>query len=280
LQGWPRFLAPSIIGIYNAEVIDPAKQVWFVTQARKPGLLYNSAFLSDPREVPTKSRVMHSENFVNIFNNYKRENSFTNGLFALLQISVQEQPLFVESFLQELLDISPRRKEAAFSFSTRVLRGIDHADAELSCGDCCLRFETKIWSGDLRHSQAGLRIRELKKCSGRLKRMVFLTPDDAGSTYVKEFFSHYQPTVLHLAWTDVSGFLERSILHRKGTFSELVRQFVSRIKEQILEQDFAGVITKIAFGPRTGVFSKRYLRELPEERCWNTPSGPSRLNRV
>jgi hypothetical protein len=77
--------------------------------------------------------------------------------------------------------------------------------------------------------------------------------------------------VLHLDWKQVHDFLERSVRRGSGTLSELVTQFLARIREQVFEQDFAGVITKVRFGPDTGVFPESYLRELLREKQWHTP---------
>ena len=121
---------------------------------------------------------MDSIHAVNVFNTYdQEENSFTNGLFSLLRISVYEDPQFVTSFLKDLLHIEPQGGIESM-FGVRVLRGIAFADAELRCGNCCLRFETKIVSEALPDAEVRRRLRDLKGCAGRLKRVVLLTPDD------------------------------------------------------------------------------------------------------
>jgi hypothetical protein len=210
---------------------------------------------------------MTAENGVNIFNTYKEENSFTNGLFSLLKLSVYEKPGLVASFLK-LLDIERHAK--VFDCSFGVLRGIDFADAELRSGDCCLRFETKIKSGSLSRQQVRRRLNELRRCPGRLKRVVLLTPDDSNSSYIGGFGSKH---VRHLGWIKVYRFLEEFANAKDGTFSELATQFLYRIRSQVFQLDFAGVITKIAFGDHSQVYPDEYLGEFRRREwdCWNTP---------
>jgi hypothetical protein len=52
---------------------------------------------------------MDSTSVVNVFNTYKQENSFTNGLFSLLHLSVYEKPRFIASFLKKLLHLGKKR---------------------------------------------------------------------------------------------------------------------------------------------------------------------------
>jgi hypothetical protein len=210
----------------------------------------------------------------NVFKTYgQEENNFTNGLFSLLRISVHERPRFIASFLNDLLHLSPEGGIDSV-FRVRVLRGIEFADAELRCKNRCLRFETKIVSGALTHGEIRRRLRELKGCPGRLKRVVLLTPDDGKSQYIKHFLSKYRPNLLHLGWKSVYDYLERFVRNGKSTvFSELVKQLVEQIRECVFKHDIAGVITKIAFGDYSEVYSDEYLGEMRrwEWTRWHTP---------
>jgi len=220
---------------------------------------------------------MDSIHAANVFNIYGQdENNFTNGLFSLLRISAYEKPKFIESFLSDLLHLPPQ-EEIDSIFSVRVLRGIEFADAELRSRTCCLRFETKIVSGALTHTQIRRRLKDLKKlkdCSGKLKRVVLLTPDDPKSQYIKLFLAKYKPKVLHLGWKNVYDYLKKAVSKGKQTvFSDLVNQFLEQIHECVFKHDFAGVITKIAFGDHAGVYSEEYLDEMKRDewKDWGTP---------
>lgn len=222
---------------------------------------------------------MESEHAVNVFKTYKQEeNNFTNGLCSLLRLSIHERPRFIASFMKELLDLTIHGALDS-RVRVRVLRGIQLADAELSGGSCCIRFETKVASGTLRHEQVRRHLRELDRRPGRLKRVVLLTPDDSESSYIKEFLFRYKPTVVHLGWRSVYDYLlEKSAAgNMSPLWAELVRQFLERIHERVFEQDMAGVITKIAFGEHAEVFPtttaehKGYLDLLLTDKRWNTP---------
>lgn len=206
---------------------------------------------------------------VNIFNTYKLENSFTNGLFALMKLSVYEKPAFMRSMLK-LLGIESTQQPTCH-FLVRVLRGIDHADAELRVGTSCLRFETKINSGALADTQIRRRLRELKRCRGRMKRVVLLTPDDSKSIYIKRILKRW-PKVVHIGWMRIFRLLT-SFASGKGTFAALVKQYLERIQNQIFQQDYAGVITKVAFNDHTEVLEESYLGELKRDEweSWSTP---------
>ena len=129
-------------------------------------------------------------------------------------------------------------------------------------------------SGALPDVEVRRRLRDLKGCPGRLKRVVLLTPDDGKSQYIKQFLSKYKPTVLHLGWKSVYDYLEKAVGNGKRTaFSELVNQFLERIRECVFKHDFAGVITKIAFGDHSGVYPEKYLGQMRKDEWthWNTP---------
>ena len=232
---------------------------------------------------------MKSDHAVNVFKTYKQEeNNFTNGLCSLLQLSVYERPQFIASFLKELIHVAPQGRIRS-RVRVRVLRGIQLADAELCGENCCIRFETKIASGTLRHGQVRRHLRELDSCSGRLKRLVLLTPDDGESSYIKEFLSEYKSKVLHLEWRRVYEHMHNSSESGRLSplLSELVRQFLERIEERVFEQDMAGVITTIKFVANEkgkGVFRETtaehvgYLDELPTDKRWNTPRPYKQLD--
>src|SRR5208283_5429776 len=114
----------------------------------------------------------------------------------------------------------------------------DHgiADAELRGDACRIWFETKIVSGAFgRHDrlndsdcQVCRHLKSLRRCPGRLKRLVLLTPDDSHSSYIKQILSkhNHNPGVLHLEWRSVYDYLSKSLGNGADrVFSKLVWQF-------------------------------------------------------
>ncbi len=213
---------------------------------------------------------------VNFFRHYKQEeNRFTNGLISLLSVS---PPKFAVAFFRTLLGV-----ELSGAFETFcVLRDIPgHADAQLCGSDWCIWFETKITCGSLSDSQLRRHLRRLRNCRGRLKRLVLLTPDDSKSNYIKQIRSKYKPKVLHLEWRKVYGYLERSIDNGvTTTFSTLMHQFLEQIQDRIFEQDYAGIIQKVSFGEKSGIFADTFLNDLRsgEWKYWDTPQKYEKLD--
>ena len=109
---------------------------------------------------------------------------------------------------------------------------------------------------------------------------VLLTPDDHKSQYIKRILAKYRPRVLHLEWKRVYDFVEkRSVDGKQTIFSELVKAFLERIRECVFEQDFAGVIGKIAF-KKAGIDPKTFLDEMRSGIWteWGTPSPYKQLD--
>jgi hypothetical protein len=236
-----------------------------------------------------------SEDTVSIFTPYKQEeNRFTNGLVALLDLSSRcSGPLPATSLLRDLIALELRGEIGSF----RVLRGFDgHADAELCGPGSCIRFETKIRSGALDEGQVKRHLKCLQQAPQTRKVLVLLTPDDGDSSYIKGFLSgksirsfcskgeHHR--VRHLEWKSVYKHLDRAVAHTRATvFSRLVMQFLNQIRDRIFEQDFAGIIQKIAFGDDSEVYAETndehtgYLDDdLQNWDQWNTPRRYDKLD--
>ena len=63
--------------------------------------------------------------------------------------------------------------------------------------------------------------------------------------------------VIHLEWKRVYDHLERAVARSRTTvFSRLVSQFLEQIHDRIFDQDFAGIIQKIAFGDESEVYAE------------------------
>ena len=237
-----------------------------------------------------------SKDTLNIFTGYgQEENQFTNGLVSLLELSRHTGTPLAKLLLTTLAKFVLKEEIKSF----RVLRGIDGtADAELCGSDCCIRFETKIEAGplDLRKEQIPAHLERLERSPQALKVLVLLTPDDGNSDYIKRILSNKsikafcrkgKHHVLHLEWRHVYEFLKDSVAKDEQTvFNQLELQFLRQIHDRIFDQDFAGIIQKIAFGDWTEVYPYTtkehdgYLDEMKrgEWTCWHTPREYKKLN--
>lgn len=215
---------------------------------------------------------------VNIFAQYKQlENHFTNGLISILALSRIECPALIDSFLKDVLALSPASGVNEFY----VLPGKDGTiDGELKGEDCCIWLETKIKSGSLdawqihQHLKGNGASKGLRQRTETLRRLVLLTPDDSRSGYIQLFRLIDSQSILHVEWKKVYTFLARFEDDlRPNTLSELIRQFRASVYEMIFTQDMAGVIVKIAFGKKAEVYPDKYLDEMRAGLWtrWNTP---------
>ena len=83
---------------------------------------------------------------------------------------------------------------------------------------------------------------------------------------------------MHLEWRRVHDYLKDSATNPETTmFSRLVSQFLEQIHDRIFEQDFAGIVQKIAFGVHAGVYPESYLDEVKRRDRWNTPRRYEKL---
>ena len=216
---------------------------------------------------------------VNIFRSYKQEEDhFTNSLISVLSFSRFDGPEVVDSFLHKLMGLKPKGDIDKF----RVLQGIEGtADGELSGADCCIRIESKIVSGTLRMEQILDHLKYLHDRPEGLKKLVLLTPDDSLSAYVREFLALAPDSVMQVSWKSVLDFLNDVIQGKPpNMFSELTHQFVDRIRDNVLNQDMAGIILKLDFGDKSAIYSDKYLDEMMkgEMTKWNTPREYKKLD--
>lgn len=215
---------------------------------------------------------------VNIFTRYtQKENDFTNGLIALLRLATVDRSELASTLLREV-GIHPLQPITTF----RVLTGIDGtADAELSGGDTCVLFETKIVTKALDVEQVDRHLDRLRLRPAIHRRLVLLTPDIGESQYVHGFRSIDPELIRHLSWRKVYSLLrDHALLQPDGVFASVVRQYLARIHATVFSQDFAGVIAKIAFGKQSGVDPEAYLHEFAggEWLQWNTPRNYQELD--
>ena len=212
-------------------------------------------------------------NTVNMFTRYvQREADLTNSLVAVLDLFRFDAPHMFTSFLIDELGLAPTGKIDTFG----VLQGVRGTPNGELCGDDLLiQFETKIVSGALDAEQIEHLVAQLRARTEAVRRLVLVTPDNSRSLYVQQFCSRGSDILVHLGWQQVHDFLHSSVRYRAPrTFSEVVRQFLDRIRDVVFEHDLAAVIQKIVFGARSGVYEDRYVEELKTgiRNQWNTPS--------
>jgi hypothetical protein len=210
----------------------------------------------------------------NIFAGYKQvENQFTNGLFALLDLSRLVDTHFSERFFKDLCNI-----ELGGQMQFSVLPSAEHkesqrkdkktVDGEILAGQAYVAVETKILSHSLwddqviRHLETAFRHR-----SEPTRRLVLLTPDNPNSECVKNCIAHCAPkcvdlgldpkkTVVHLRWKSVYDYLDRFGKNvNDSVFVRLVDEYLAVIRETIISQDYVGIIYKAAFNDKTDLHS-------------------------
>ena len=197
---------------------------------------------------------------VNIFSGYKQEEDrFTNGLIAILNLSTYESPAFVSCFIKTLIEV-----EAGEIRNFRVLTGIDGtADAELSGDNCCLYFETKIESATLREEQIRSHLSKLQMRAESLKKVVLLTPDDSKSQYVARHLAISAGSLVHVSWRRVYDYLESQVHNETNlVLVQLIKQYLSRIRLAVFQQDYAGIILKLQFGKESGLSQETYIDDI------------------
>jgi hypothetical protein len=216
---------------------------------------------------------------VNIFTDYKqKENHFTNGLVSILKLAELEDLNFNAQFFKELLNIN--NFESINSF--QVLKGYTKkstADAILTGNDIKILFETKIISGTLREEQISKHLDDLNKNSQAFQYLVMLTPDDTNSNYIKDFLEMDTRHIKHLEWKKVFNFLS-NYQTKNNVLKKIIEQYLETIKSMIFEQDIVGIIAKVAFGEKSGVYANKYLEEMKkgDSSQWNTPQQYKNLD--
>lgn len=127
-------------------------------------------------------------------------------------------------------------------------------------------------SGTLREEQIRSHIDKLKQHTQEFKRLILLTPDSSGSGYIKQF-KKLDPLIVHLEWKTAYSFLNDFSSKNRSLLSEIIKQYLTTIRDTIFEQDIVAVICKIDFGETSGVYPDKYLEEMKrgEWDNWHTP---------
>jgi len=182
---------------------------------------------------------------INVFKHYKQtENQFTNSLLSILELSKVVDDSFIPDFFSNCLQIKLPKSKLNF----KVLREQEggHADAQISNDKLYLLVESKINSRSLRKVQIKSHLKNMKKKGQKLKRLILLTPDSDESWYIKQFRIIDHGMLYHLSWKRVYEHLENYANKRdESLFVKLILQYLSMIKERILDQEFIGVIQKL-----------------------------------
>lgn len=146
------------------------------------------------------------------------------------------------------------------------------ADGEISSDEMIFLVESKIMSGTLREEQIRSHIDKLKQHTQEFKRLILLTPDSSGSGYINQF-TKLDSLIVHLEWKKVYSFLNDFSSKNRSLLSEIIKQYLTTIRDTIFEQDIVAVICKIDFGETSGVYPDKYLEEMKrgEWDNWHTP---------
>jgi hypothetical protein len=236
------------------------------------------------------SDIRFQEGSRNCFRNYgQAENNFTNGLFSMLELSTCRDVRFSSKFFADLLKVDfPQGIE-----SFKVLRGYEESktdaahrkpvtvDAIVSGGDVTLFFETKIRSYVLRTEQIKEHLeRAIRPGPEKIKKLVLLTPDDPSSDFLKARISIDPAVIIHLRWKDVRDYLYHNVRQlQDSVLDKLVAEYIDVINTTIEEQDYIGIIQKIAFTKKTGMSCpKDCVRELLKPQGWGLPKKRNELD--
>lgn len=215
-------------------------------------------------------------NNVNIFRHYSQaENRYTSGLVSLLKMGSIVDHSLLEKFFKTLAGVKLLK-----NINFKVLRKYDGtADAEIVSGESIILLETKIVSGTLRKEQIKRHLFGLNKYPQKNKKLILLTPDSIGSHYINQFLKIAPNQITHINWNSAIQFLKEYKI-KDSLFSELIKEYIEEVKEEIFEQDISSVIVKISFGDNSGVYPEYYLEEFKngEWDNWHTPKRYNELD--
>lgn len=212
---------------------------------------------------------------VNIFNCYsQKENQFTNGLISVLRLGNIQDRNFVNDFLNKLIDLKTPDEYKYF----QVLKGYEDkstADAALIGNIHHIIFETKIISASLREEQIINHLKAFANVNQKIRKLILLTPDDSKSSFIDKFLHINNIIIIHLEWKAVYDYLEHYIsgIDETGVFASIVEQYLDIIRDLIFKEDIVGIIHKVAFGNKSGVYANGYLEQMRrgEWTEWRTP---------
>lgn len=217
---------------------------------------------------------------VNIFDSYtQKENHFTNGLMSILRLGNIQDSNFVNEFLKRMIGLDTPDDYEYF----QVLEGYETrstADAKL-IGKCSsIQFETKIVSAALSEDQIKRHLGAFADDFHKTQIIVMLTPDDSKSNYVYKFLQLNDKIIRHLEWKNVYDYLNQYISGKHGVFESIIEQYLDIIRAVIFEQDYVGIIAKVAFGDESEVYSEKYIEEMRKGLWtrWNTPREYKKLD--
>ena len=229
----------------------------------------------------------------NIFTNYGQvENNFTNGLFSILELSQCQEREFPRRFFADLLKIDFLQGIESFkvlggmnttSQDKRTDNPVITVDGKVTGRDVSLFFETKIKSYTLDDDQNRRHLkRAVYPCHSKLKKLVVLTPDDGCSDFLKQRIAVDPTFIIHLRWMDVRDYLRsaKSSRWENIVLGKLVEEFVDVINETIEEQDYMGIIQKVAFNENVGLLCPKDCIEqlMKYDEGWGLPKKRNELD--
>jgi hypothetical protein len=228
------------------------------------------------------------------------ENQFTNGLFSLLDLSKVIDRDFSRRFFRELcnLELTGQLQFAVLPGAEpseekkQMRRGKITVDGEVHDDKTYIAFETKILSGGLRKDQIVHHLRTAISCRGEpTRRLVLLTPSDPTSEGATKYIADCGPecaalgldpgkTITHLRWRDVFNYLAQHGKDLKDKlFDTLVDEYLNTIRCTIFDQDYVGIIYKVAFNDTTCLHCPEDIIEaLTQPSGWGMPNRKAGLD--
>jgi len=212
---------------------------------------------------------------VSIFSSYsQKENHFTNGLISILRLGNIQDSNFVNEFFYSLLGLSANDEYKYF----QVLEGYETkstADAKIIGNFSSIQFETKIVSASLREDQINRHLEVFSSDNRSQQILILLTPDSKGSNYIDKFLQINDKIIRHLEWKNVCDYLEEyiRISEKNGVFESIIQQYLDIIGDSIFKQDIVGIISKVAFGNKSGIYHDKYIEDMKSglRTQWETP---------
>ena len=154
-------------------------------------------------------------------------------------------------------------------------------DAKLTGGGVSLFFETKIRSYTVDEEQIKRHLKlAVYPCDSKVKKLVVLTPDDTGGDFIQRIINVNPQFIIHLRWTQVrDSFVKQSARWKDSVLGKLIEEYTDVITETIENQDYIGIIQKVAFNEKTGLKCPEDCREqLMHSAGWGLPKKRKELN--
>ena len=192
----------------------------------------------------------------NLFTFYEQEeNRFTNGLIALLKTAHKGNDNLLSNFFKKFIGI-----DASQNINFKVLKDIaGSADSEISNKEIIVYIETKrvssyyqLFNKDGTFKIESLiqlkrHIKSLNKNLQKKKYLIYLSPDNPESIYIKTIKSKVK-SLIHISWIEVYQYLSYYKTN-SPILKSLIEDYADLIRRDILDKDFVAAFIKFMPGP-------------------------------